>query len=584
MEKESKNLSISDESEKKAKAISDIFKDIVSIIGTSNKELANFALTASNIVDICKNIKKVADFDKIKDSMIKNKKAVNDFSNEIGEKLKNSFQSVKGEFKDLTAAFKEGGTKEVFKNIGDEVKKFGGKVEESAGTAKNNFIGFFKDLKTKGLDTFGSLKTKSTSLWSTFKSNPFAPLAKAVTGFGTVAAGAFSVALVGGIVLAATAIAGFIEYFSQLMETNDEFREKVTTAWEGVKEAFQPAIDAFGELLACLVTGKESVDEQSGEISESFLTVAMGIIETITGVVTFFSDIVIGIVDFIKEILFSTSEDATGQTETTWDKIKTAFSDAWTFIEGVFQTAIDVISTVWELFGEDIIGIFSTVWTFISDIISGAVGIVSGIFDVIVGIFTGNGEKIKEGFKKIWSGIKGIFSGIGEFFSGIWDKVVSIFGKVGTKIGDAIGGAFKAVINAILGFAEDVINGFIKAINFAIKMINLIPGVNIKKLDLLVIPKLAGGGLVEPGQMFIARERGPELVGSFGSKTAVMNNNQIVEAVSRGVYNAVSSAMGSGGSYTFNINNQLDGREIGRQVIKYHNGIVKQTGVSPLLI
>ena len=59
---------------------------------------------------------------------------------------------------------------------------------------------------------------------------------------------------------------------------------------------------------------------------------------------------------------------------------------------------------------------------------------------------------------------------------------------MGTKIGDAIGGAFKTVVNSIIGFAENMINGFIKAINVAIKVINLIPGVNIKKLDLLVIP------------------------------------------------------------------------------------------------
>ena len=174
---------------------------------------------------------------------------------------------------------------------------------------------------------------------------------------------------------------------------------------------------------------------------------------------------------------------------------------------------------------------------------------------------------------------------MGEFFSGVWDKVVSIFKKVGTRIGDAIGGAFKAVVNAILSFAENVINQFIKAINFAIKMINLIPGVNIKKLDLLVIPKLAEGGMLQSGQLFIAREAGPELVGSFGAKTAVMNNNQIVESVSRGVYQAVRSAMGSGnGTYTFNITNTLDGKEIGKQVIKYHNGVVRQTGVSPLYI
>ena len=80
--------------------------------------------------------------------------------------------------------------------------------------------------------------------------------------------------------------------------------------------------------------------------------------------------------------------------------------------------------------------VVETVWGFISSILDGAAKIFGGIFDVIVGIFTGNGEKIKEGFGKIWEGIKGIFGGVADFFSGIWDKVVSLFKKVGTKIGD----------------------------------------------------------------------------------------------------------------------------------------------------
>ena len=42
--------------------------------------------------------------------------------------------------------------------------------------------------------------------------------------------------------------------------------------------------------------------------------------------------------------------------------------------------------------------------------------------------------------------------------------------------------------------------------------------------------------------MFIARERGAELVGNIGGHTAVMNNDQIVSSVANGVYQAVKSA------------------------------------------
>ena len=53
------------------------------------------------------------------------------------------------------------------------------------------------------------------------------------------------------------------------------------------------------------------------------------------------------------------------------------------------------------------------------------------------------------------------------------------------------------------------------------------------------IPKLAGGGVVMPGQLFVANERGPELLGRYGNRTTVMNNDQVVESVSFGVEKAV---------------------------------------------
>lgn len=72
------------------------------------------------------------------------------------------------------------------------------------------------------------------------------------------------------------------------------------------------------------------------------------------------------------------------------------------------------------------------------------------------------------------------------------------------------------------------------------------------------------GGFVDAGQMFIAREAGPELVGNIGGRTAVANNDQIVEAVAAGVYGAVSQAMyeanGNGGNSRIVVN--LDGKTI----------------------
>ena len=97
----------------------------------------------------------------------------------------------------------------------------------------------------------------------------------------------------------------------------------------------------------------------------------------------------------------------------------------------------------------------------------------------------------------------------------------------------------------------------------------------------------AQGGFPSMGEMFIAREKGPEMVGKINNKTSVANNDQIVEGISNGVYNAVSAAMsrnGGNGHITVNTTFEVDGEVIGRKSVEYHNSEVIRTGVSPLLI
>lgn len=105
--------------------------------------------------------------------------------------------------------------------------------------------------------------------------------------------------------------------------------------------------------------------------------------------------------------------------------------------------------------------------------------------------------------------------------------------------------------------------------------------------DKFSVKPYMAGGFPETGQLFVAREAGPELVGRINGKTAVANNDQIVTGISSGVYNAVRSAMqGNGGNGNMNIHATfvMDGEVVGKQVIKYHNGVVKRTGTTPLMI
>jgi len=94
------------------------------------------------------------------------------------------------------------------------------------------------------------------------------------------------------------------------------------------------------------------------------------------------------------------------------------------------------------------------------------------------------------------------------------------------------------------------------------------------------IQAYANGGVPSGGQLFMAREAGPELVGKIGHHTAVMNNNQIVDSVKAGVYEAVSAAMSEGGMGSVQIDLHTDEGVVVDRI----NRITRQTGNCPIEI
>ena len=138
-----------------------------------------------------------------------------------------------------------------------------------------------------------------------------------------------------------------------------------------------------------------------------------------------------------------------------------------------------------------------------------------------------------------WESVKKIFAPVGTFFTGLWNTITGIFGKIGASIGNAVAGAFKSVINLALNWVESVVNATISKINTVLEFAKRF-GYRGGTLNQIKLPRLyASGGFPEMGELFIAREAGPELVGRMDGKTAVANNEQIIEGVANGVYNAI---------------------------------------------
>lgn len=149
------------------------------------------------------------------------------------------------------------------------------------------------------------------------------------------------------------------------------------------------------------------------------------------------------------------------------------------------------------------------------------------------------------------------------------DKITGMFGNVGkwfednitSPISTKITGAWDKVKNfwsntitpSIQNAAATVSNFFSGGVG-----VNLFP--NVFKKNGNKVGAYASGGFVTSGDLFMAREAGPEFVGSIGGRTAVANNDQIVEAVSDGVYRAMAPLVS--GLSKSDTRVYLDGREI----------------------
>jgi phage-related protein len=243
-----------------------------------------------------------------------------------------------------------------------------------------------------------------------------------------------------------------------------------------------------------------------------------------------------------------------------WEAIKLIFSVVAAVLGNYFKAAWEAIKIIWNV----VVAYFTAIWNSIAKIFS-------VVRKVLSGDFKGAWEDIKaivgtwaNFFATVWEAIKKVFSTVGSFFKGVFTDVKSVLTKMGTEVGNSVSGAFKSAINWVLEKAINLVNGFIGNINTAIGIINKIPGVNVRTLSYLNVPKLATGGIVGSATLAMIGERGKEAV------LPLENNTEWMDRLAE----RIASRSQSPTKLVLNI----DGRELGWITIDNINKITQQTG------
>ena len=223
--------------------------------------------------------------------------------------------------------------------------------------------------------------------------------------------------------------------------------------------------------------------------------------------------------------------------------------------------------------------------------ISNNFGALGGVFTNVLTAF----EPVKTGFENFntetQANMQKTTTVFGESFSGImkygnqtlsWLKGSFVpyfsgayWSSITSSIPNAFGNAFRQAINIMMNLWKQ----FATWANQNMKMKVNMRGKEVTGVD-VEIPQYATGGFPEDG-LFQANHG--EMVGQFANgKTAVANNEQIVEGIRQGVYDAVRSAMSESGSGNVTVELAGDASDIFTAVVKENNRTIYRTGTSPL--
>lgn len=235
----------------------------------------------------------------------------------------------------------------------------------------------------------------------------------------------------------------------------------------------------------------------------------------------------------LKTNVKNTWEEFKNTIETKWENIKTSTKEKWDNIKRDLSLAFNMIKGViiekFEEFREKIVGKWEEiqnktkeVWEFIKEKISTMIGdagdaIKKFLEDHMIPLpkaFEDAKRVISEMCPDILGAIKGFVEPAKTAIEGLITTIKSLI--------DSLRDAIR--LNNELDEGGDIPTYGYRAVNGSGEEVTI--GAN------------AEGGFVDTGQLFVAREAGPELVGTIGGSTAVANNDQIVNGIAAGVSNA----------------------------------------------
>ena len=254
-------------------------------------------------------------------------------------------------------------------------------------------------------------------------------------------------AALGGVSLPAIAIIAVITAvalaFTNLWKNNEEFRNKITAIWDGIKAKFDEFGQGIVDRLNALGFEFEDITEVMKAVWDGFCEVLApifeGVFQQISNILNEALDILTGLFDIFAGIF-------TGDWDMVWQGVQEVFGAVWDFVVATFENWISTFTsladTVLGWFGTD----WETVWTNVKTFFSDTWNAISSFFS---GILTG----IKTFFTDTWNAIvsffSGILSGIYSSVTGTMTEIRNTFTNIWDSITGFLSGAWETIKNIV---------------------------------------------------------------------------------------------------------------------------------------
>lgn len=254
-------------------------------------------------------------------------------------------------------------------------------------------------------------------------------------------------AALGGVSLPAIAIIAVITAvalaFTNLWKNNEEFRNKITAIWDGIKAKFDEFGQGIVDRLNALGFEFEDITEVMKAVWDGFCEVLApifeGVFQQISNILNEALDILTGLFDIFAGIF-------TGDWDMVWQGVQEVFGAVWDFVVATFENWISTFTsladTVLGWFGTD----WETVWTNVKTFFSDTWNAISSFFSEIL---TG----IKTFFTDTWNAIvsffSGILSGIYSSVTGTMTEIHNTFTNIWDSITGFLSGAWETIKNIV---------------------------------------------------------------------------------------------------------------------------------------